>query len=97
MLYFKRNIIVKALVVLLVILGIGGFIYKSHTALYISGNEALEIARTHAGINTDDIVETEVEFERCGKDTVYDVEIDTYGEEYKYTLDAKSGEIIFSL
>lgn len=97
MLYFRRNIIIKALVILLVLAAVGGFIMKSHTALYISRGEALEIARKDAGIKLDDILETDVEFERIGRDSMYEIEIDTFGGAYKYTLDAKSGDIIFSL
>lgn len=97
MLYFKRNIIIKALVILLVVLALGGFVLKSHNALYISRNEALEIAKKDAGINTDEILETDVEFERSGRHSMYEVEIDTFRGEFKYTLDAKSGDIIFSL
>ncbi len=97
MLYFRRDILIKALVILIVALAIGGIIFTSHSALYISGNEAVEIAKTDAGINSDDILETDVKFERFGSDTMYEVKIDTFGGEYKYTLDAKNGDILFSL
>ena len=97
MLYFRRNIIIKGLVLLLVVLAVGGFVMKSRSALYISQNEAFEIARKDAGIALDEILEAEVEFERSGRDSMYEIEIDTFGGAYKYTLDAKSGDIMFAL
>ncbi len=97
MLYFRRDIIMKGLALLLAVLAVCGFIIKSRSALYISQNEALEIARKDAGLTLDEILEAEVEFERSGRDSMYEIEIDTFGGAYKYTLDAKSGDIMFAL
>lgn len=91
----KIAIIVLA-VVLVVGAAIGGyFIYRNKT-MYISKQDALEIALSDSGVDRRTIIETDVDLEKTAYAAVYEVEIETVGSEYKYVLDASTGEILSS-
>ena len=89
-----------AIIVLAVVLVagavIGGyFIYRNKT-MYISKQDALEIALSDSGVDRRSIIETDVDLEKTAYAAVYEVEIETAGAEYKYVLDASTGEILSS-
>lgn len=89
-----------AIIVLAVVLVagavIGGyFIYRNKT-MYISKQDALEIALSDSGVDRRTIIETDVDLEKTAYAAVYEVEIETAGAEYKYVLDASTGEILSS-
>ena len=89
----KIAIIVLA-VVLVVGAAIGGyFIYRNKT-LYISKQDALEIALSDSGVDRRTIIETDADLEKTAYAAVYEVEIETADAEYKYVLDASTGEIL---
>lgn len=89
-----------AIIVLAVVLVagavIGGyFIYRNKT-MYISKQDALEIALSDSGVDRRNIIETDADLEKTAYAAVYEVEIETAGAEYKYVLDASTGEILSS-
>lgn len=89
-----------ALIILavLIVLGgcIGGYFIWRHNDLYIGKTEALHIALDHAGLTAAQLKEYDVEFEKNKYSAWYEVEFETYGMEYEYSVDAASGEILYS-
>ena len=90
---FKTVLIV--LVVLLVLgAAIGGcFIYR-HNNMYIGKDGALQIALSDAGVTPAAVREKDVEFEHSRNGAWYDIDFETAGMEYSYSLDAATGEIL---
>ena len=91
---FKTVLIV--LVVLLVLgAAIGGcFIYR-HNSMYIGKDGALQIALSDAGVSPAAVREKDVEFEHSRNGAWYDIDFETAGMEYTYSLDAVTGEILY--
>ena len=91
---FKTVLIV--LVVLLVLgAAIGGcFIYR-HNNMYIGKDGALQIALSDAGVTPAAVREKDVEFEHSRNGAWYDIDFETAGMEYSYSLDAATGEILY--
>ena len=91
---FKTVLIV--LVVLLVLgAAIGGcFIYR-HNSMYIGKDGALQITLSDAGVTPAAVREKDVEFEHSRNGAWYDIDFETAGMEYSYSLDAATGEILY--
>ena len=91
---FKTVLII--LVVLLVLgAAIGGcFIYR-HNNMYIGKDGALQIALSDAGVTPAAVREKDVEFEHSRNGAWYDIDFETAGMEYSYSLDAATGEILY--
>lgn len=91
---FKTVLII--LVVLLVLgAAIGGcFIYR-HNSMYIGKDGALQIALSDAGVTPAAVREKDVEFEHSRNGAWYDIDFETAGMEYSYSLDAATGEILY--
>ena len=91
---FKTVLII--LVVLLVLgAAIGGcFIYR-HNNMYIGKDGALQIALSDAGVTPAAVREKDAEFERSRNGAWYDIDFETAGMEYSYSLDAATGEILY--
>ena len=64
------------------------------TKAYIGRDEALAAACAHAGVQTEDLLQTEVEFDSENGVMVYEVEFRVGNTEYEYDIDAKTGEIL---
>ena len=91
---FKTVLIV--LVVLLVIgAAIGGYFIYRHNSMYIGRDAALQIALSDAGVSPAAVREKGVEFERGRNGAWYDIDFETAGMEYSYSLDAATGEILY--
>lgn len=63
------------------------------TEAYISQQEAITIACTHAGVPADGISLTEISFDSEKGVIVYEVEFLYGGVEYDYDIDARTGEV----
>lgn len=63
------------------------------TGSYISKEQALSIACTHAGVPADSITGREISFDSEKGVIVYEVEFRYDGVEYEYDIDARTGEI----
>lgn len=91
---FKTVLII--LVVLLVLgAAIGGYFIYRHNSMYIGRDAALQIALSDAGISPTAIRDQDVEFERSRSGAWYDIDFETAGMEYSYSLDAATGEILY--
>ena len=86
-------ILLAALVVLSLVAGILLFSYSSK---YIGSKEAVRIALEDAGLSYSDIREADAEFEKTPYDAWYEVEFETHGTEYEYSIAADTGEILSS-
>ena len=91
---FKTVLIV--LVVLLVVgAAIGDYFIYRHNSMYIGRDAALQIALSDAGVSPAAVREQDVEFERNRNGAWYDIDFETAGMEYSYSLDAVTGEILY--
>ncbi len=62
----------------------------------ISRTQALEIAYSHAGVAAENVRRPEIEFDRENGKQVYEIEFKLGQNEYEYTIDAVTGEILES-
>ena len=66
------------------------------TASTISRDKAKQIALSHAGVNSADIFDFEIELDRERGKLVYEVSFETRQKEYEYEILASTGEILHS-
>ena len=88
----KALIIILSIVAILLVIGIGIFIYMKVT--YLSENEVKEIVINDTGLNSNDIYFDNVELDM--EDNAYDVDFYYNNVEYEYKIDAKNGRIIYN-
>ena len=88
----KALIIILSIVAILLVIGIGIFIYMKVT--YLSKNEVKEIVINDTGLNSNDIYFDNVELDM--EDNAYDVDFYYNNVEYEYKIDAKNGRIIYN-
>ena len=86
-------VLLAALVVLSLVAGILLFSYSSK---YIGSKEAMRISLEDAGLSYSDIRDADAEFEKTPYDAWYEVEFETHGTEYEYSIAADTGEILSS-
>lgn len=92
-----KTVLIILLVIVLMGAAIGGvFIYR-HTTTYIGRRAAEDIAFADSGLSATEIKEIDSEFEKSRYGAWYDVDIDTFGAEYEYIIDARTGEVISSV
>lgn len=91
-----RKILIIALVLLLIGACIGGFFIWRHTTSYIGRRAAEEIAISDSGLSLAEIKEISSEFEKNRYTAWYDVDFETFGVDYDYIIDARTGEILNS-
>lgn len=88
-----------ALIVLVVVLvigaAVGGYFIYRHNNMYIGKDAALQIALNDAGVSAAAVRDRDVEFEHNRGGAWYDVDFETAGMEYSYSLDAATGEILY--
>ncbi len=91
------KIIVIVLVLLLVAGGaVGGFFLHRYNTMYIGRDEALRIAAKDAGVELSALRDRDVDFDVEHGSAWYEVGFDVDGMEYEYSLDAITGEILYS-
>ena len=66
------------------------------TASTISRDKAKQIALSHAGVNSADIFDFEIELDRERGKLVYEISFDTRQKEYEYEILASTGEVLRS-
>lgn len=91
---FKTVLIVLA-VLLVIGAAIGGYFIYRHNSMYIGRDAALQIALSDAGVSPAAVRDRDVEFERSRNGAWYDIDFETAGMEYSYSLDAATGEILY--
>lgn len=89
---------VLIVLIVLVILGgaIGGYFIWKHTSSYIGRDAALQAALKDAGLNAAAVFDTSVEFDHNKYSAWYDLDFETHGMDYEYSVDAVTGEILYS-
>jgi uncharacterized membrane protein YkoI len=95
-----KKILKTCLIVLLAVVLVGGsiggyFIYRFNDT-YISKSQALNIAIKDAGVSAALVRDKDVDFERNSLGSWFDVEFEVPGMEYDYTINALTGEIVYS-
>ncbi len=91
------KVFVIILVLLLVVGGaVGGFFLHRYNTMYIGRDEALRIALNDAGVDASAIRDRDIDFDSEHGAAWYDVDFETAGMEYEYSLDAVTGEILYS-
>ena len=93
----KKKILVTLCVVLLVAVAASIAVFSIFSAKYISRSEAVEIALEHAELAPSQLRELDAEFERSPYGAWYEVDFETFGLEYEYSVDAVTGEILHSV
>lgn len=85
-------------VLLLVILGalITAVLLVNYNNSYIGTKAATEIALADSGLERREIIDLDTEFEKTPYSAWYEVDFETHGMEYNYSIDAVTGEILHS-
>lgn len=96
----KKNLktaLIIFLVLVLVGCAIGGFFIWRHVTTYIGEDAAAQIALSDAKLGIAAIRDIDVDFDKNKYTAWYDVDFETHdGMDYKYSVDAVSGEILYS-
>ena len=90
-----KTVLIVLVVLLVVGAAIGGYFIYRHNSMYIGRDAALQIALRDAGVSPAAVQEQDVEFERNRNGAWYDIDFETAGMEYSYSLDAATGEILY--
>lgn len=91
-----KTVLIILLVVVLIGAAIGGYFIYRHTTTYIGRRAAEDIAFADSGLSMTEVKKIESEFEKSRYGAWYDVDIDSFGMDYDYIIDARTGEIINS-
>lgn len=91
-----KTILIVALVLVLIGACIGGFFIWRHNTTYIGRHTAEDIAVKDSGLALNEIKEIKAEFEKNRYTAWYEVEIETFGMDYDYVIDARTGDILNS-
>ena len=90
-----KTVLIVLVVLLVLGAAIGGFFIYRHNSMYIGKDGALQIALSDAGVSPAAVREKDVEFEHSLNGAWYDIDFETAGMEYSYSLDAATGEILY--
>lgn len=93
--FFKT---IAVIFVFLLVLGgaVGGYFIHRHNSMYIGRDKALEIALRDAGVAVSDLRDRDIDFDSGYGSAWYDVDFETVAMEYEYSLNAVTGEILYS-
>ena len=89
----------KYLVIVLVLLACfcaAGFMIWRHSVMYISPSQAAAIALEDAQLGEHELRDMDIDFEKTRFSAWYEVDFETHGMDYDYSIDAGSGEILHS-
>lgn len=89
-----KTVLIIFLVLVIIGLAIGGYFIWRHNTTYIGKRAAEEIAIADSSLTAAQIKEVDSEFEHNRYSAWYDVDIDTFGVDYEYIIDARTGEIL---
>lgn len=91
----SKTVLIVLVVLLVIGAAIGGYFIYRHNSMYIGRDAALQIALSDAGVSPAAVREKDTEFERGWNGAWYDIDFETAGMEYSYSLDAATGEILY--
>ena len=92
----KAKTILIAVIVIIAVAAIAVFFVMRSNNSYIGKAAALECAYKDAGVTADEVIEKDADFEKKGGKAWYDVEFETFTTEYDYTIDARTGDVLYS-
>lgn len=91
-----KTTLIVLIVIIVIGLCIGGYFIWRHNSMYISKNEAIDIAINDAGLSRSLVYDIDAEFEKSHGQAWYDVDFQNHELEYEYVIDASSGSILSS-
>lgn len=91
-----KTILIIALVLVLAGACVGGIFIWQHSVNYIGHRAAEDIALKDSGLAATEIKDVDAEFEKNRYTAWYEVELETFGAEYEYIIDARTGDILNS-
>ena len=100
--FIRKNyklIITFLIVLILSELAVSYYLIERFRENYLSKTEALTVALSDAGLEETDVRDTEIEFRHKDKQAWYEVEFEQAAPpclDYTYSIDAETGEILFS-
>ena len=100
--FIRKNyklIITFLIVLILSELAVSYYLIQKFHETYLSKDEALTVALSKAGLQETDVRDTEIEFRHKDGRAWYEVEFEQTAPpclEYTYSIDAETGEILFS-
>lgn len=100
--FIRKNyklIITFLIVLILSELAVSCYLIERFRENYLSKTEALTIALSRAGLRETDVQDTEIEFKHRDGRAWYEVEFEQTAPpsfDYTYSIDAETGEILFS-
>lgn len=100
--FIRKNyklIITFLIVLILAELAVTYYLTERFRETYLSKTEALTVALDCAGLHETDVRDTEIEFRHRDGQAWYEVEFEQAAPpclEYTYSIDAETGEILFS-
>ena len=90
-----KTVLIVLVVLLVIGAAVGGSLIYGHNSLYIGRDAALQSAPNDAAVSPAAVREKDAEFERSRNGAWYDIDFETAGMEYSYSLDAATGEILY--
>ena len=92
---------IKAILIILLVLvviggAIGGYFIWKHSTSYIGEKAAKELALADAGLSVAAVKDMSAEFDHSKATAWYDVDFESQGMEYEYSIDAVTGEVLYS-
>lgn len=100
--FIRKNyklIITFLIVLILTELAVSYYLIEKFRENYLSKTEVLTVALDRAGLRKSDVRDTEIEFKHRDGRAWYEVEFEQTAPpclEYTYSIDAETGEILFS-
>ena len=100
--FIRKNykIIITFLIVLILTeLAVSYYLIERFRETYLSKTEVLTVALDRAGLRESDVRDTEIEFKHRDGRAWYEVEFEQTAPpcfDYEYSIDAETGEILFS-
>ena len=91
-----KTILIVLIAIVLVGCAIGGYFVWRHVTTSIGSDAAAQIALSDAEQNIAAVHDLKVDFDSNRYTAWYDVEFETHSTEYEYSVDAVSGDILYS-
>ncbi|MCR5826144.1 MAG: PepSY domain-containing protein [Oscillospiraceae bacterium] len=98
--WLKKNykVVTGALVILILIeIVVAWYLIEQFRQNYLSGEEALGIALSDAGLSQEDAADTDIDLETKAGKAWYEIEFETAQRDYHYRIDAETGEVLAAL
>jgi len=95
--WLKKNYktVTGALIILILMeVVVAWYLIEQFRQNYLSGEEALAVALTDAGLTREDAGKADIDLETRQGRAWYEIEFETSGGTYRYHIDAETGEVL---